>query len=255
MLIDINTGFGFWPFQSFAQNSPEKLNGHMRKAGISSALVSSIDAVLHPEPDTHNKALLKKLRNFPELRPVMVINPLLADWMERLSEYRKSGSVNAVKIFPAYHGFKVVSSTMGCFLEELEAARTVLMLQVRIEDERSQYPRMQVPALDTREIIRLANNHPGCNIICLCASAREIKNMTGAAKNIYADISYADGLNVIPFLLREIPADRILFGSHTPFFCTESARMKMSGGGIPESDAKMIFSENILKLLGEKNGL
>ena len=67
MIIDINVSFGNWPFQRFLLDTPQKLARHLKTEGISSALVSSIEAAFYPDPDVYNEILFKKLKPYPFL--------------------------------------------------------------------------------------------------------------------------------------------------------------------------------------------
>lgn len=253
MIIDTNVWFGVWPFQSFFQDSPEKLCAHVRGMGISTAMVSSIEAVLYPDPDVFNKLLLKKIGGYPDLTPVLVINPLLADAMARLQEYTEFKTLKAVKILPNYHNYKLLNGNFHVFMEILEANNILLMIQIRIEDERGQYPLMQIPPVDAKDIIRLASKYPKNKIVCLCASGLEAENILQATENVYADISYIDGAKSIGNIIQKVSPGRIVFGSHTPFFVTESARMKVMNEEVSGKDIRKICSANISKLLGDKH--
>jgi len=250
MTVDTNAWLGLWPFAPFAQDTPGKLSGYLKSAGISSALVSPADAVLCREPYTCNSRLINKLRGSRILSPIVVVNPLLADWKEKLREYSLLPAVKGVKILPNYHGYSLLSGNMPLFMEEVRKSGLLLMLQVRIEDSRMQMPSMQVPPVEAAEIIKFAREYPQNRIICLCASKREADGFLRSTRNLFVDISNMEGINCIPGLLAEHQADRVLFGSHAPFFCAASAEMKMLYKDISAEDRKKICSANISLLAG-----
>jgi len=255
MLIDVNVSFGNWPFQTFLQDSVVKLSKHLKSEGISLALVSSIETALYPDPDIYNKSLFKKLKPYSNLIPVTVINPALSDWKERYEEYINSWKVRAIKIFPNYHNYSLSSKFVDDFMNELfKRKNTVLIVQMRLEDERNQYPLLKVAEVDYKKIIKLANRFPGILIICLCSHFREAIFLVKETKNIYVDISFIETLNTVfktnTALLKEIPASRILFGSHTPFLYTRSAVMKIKSAEIFKKDLNAITFNNTRRLLG-----
>ncbi len=249
MIIDVNVSLGRWPFQEFEQDTPSKLAAHLEREGISAALVSCIDSILARDPDSGNRRLFAGLKKHPSLLPVAVINPLLADWPDRLGEYAGISPVCGVKIYPGYHGYGLGSKEMGPLMKRLEDDVLPLMIQSRIEDDRSQFPSMMVKPVGVDEISAFASRHPGNKIICLCLSRGEAAGIMKTARNVYADISYMDGLNGIPELLGEVSSDRVLFGSHTPFLYTASARMKMMYREISAQVRGRIESGNISGIL------
>ena len=66
---------------------------------------------------------------------------------------------------------------------------------------------------------------------------------------VYFDFAMLEGVGAIPKLLKEIPSDRLLFGSHYPFFYFESALLKVQEAGLNESERRAIFEENAQLLI------
>ena len=56
-LIDVNTSLGHWPTREFSIRTAAALAKKLKGEGISSAWVSSIDAVLAPDPDPCDERL------------------------------------------------------------------------------------------------------------------------------------------------------------------------------------------------------
>ena len=51
-------------------------------------------------------------------------------------------------------------------------------------------------------------------------------------------------------LLKQVPADRVVFGSHAPFFYLESAVLKLKESALSESQLASIRADNARGLLG-----
>jgi len=253
MLIDINVSLGYWPFQKFQEDAPAKLAKHLTGEGISLSLVSSIETIFYPDPDVYNKILLKKLKPFPNLMPVMVVNPSLPNWKEMLNKYRQYQKAKIIKIFPNYHNYLLSSPHIDDFMDELEKNKMSLIIQKRMIDERHQYPLLKVAGVEEEEIVKLANRFPKVPIIVFCCHLREAVSMIKKTLNIDTDISFVETMDTVKTLLKQIPAKRVLFGSHTPFLYTRSAIMKIKSADIPASDLKAIMYGNICRLLDLKN--
>ena len=249
MLIDVNVSFGHWPFQKFLLDTPGKLARHLNSEGISLALVSSIESVFYPDPDIYNELLWRKLKPYPFLMPIMTINPTLSNWKEILKKYVNFRKIKAIKILPNYYNYSLSSKSVNELMNELAERKIPLIAQIRLEDERNQYPLLKVKGVEIKEIIKLANRFPQIPILCLCPYFSEAVSLVKETSNIYVDISFVETLNTISALLKEIPASRILFGSHTPFLYTRSAIMKIKSANIPKRDSEAIVFANTCYLL------
>jgi len=249
MLIDINVSFGNWPFQKFLFDTPGKLERHLKKEGISMAFVSPIESVFYPDPDVYNKILFKKLKIFHSLIPIPVINPFLSNWKELLKEYVAYKKIKTIKILPNYHNYSLSSESVNEMMEKLKERKIPLIIQIRLEDERNQYPLLKIKGVEIEEIIKLANHFPQVPVICLCPYFSEAILLVKETENIYVDISFVECLDTIVTLLKEIPARRVLFGSHTPFLYTRSAVMKIKSADISEKDIQAITFKNVRDLL------
>ena len=243
-MIDINTALGNWPFQRFSQSTPAKLSKHLKQEGISRALVSSIDAIFYPDPDVYNRLLAASLKPFPELLPVFTVNPILANW-EKIVD---SSKVKTVKIYPGYHNYSLLSDPVYSLAEKLIKNKMSLMIQMRVEDERLHHPLCQIPPVPVADIVKFAEKYPSLPVICLCPYFAELVPLTSNTENVYVDISFVETMNIITRVLRDVPAEKILFGSHTPFLYTRAATMKTEYAEIDKKTLKMITETNAKKI-------
>lgn len=243
-MIDINTALGHWPFMRFPQTTPAKLSRHLKKEGITQALVASIDAIFYPDPDVYNRLLAASLKSFPELLPVFTVNPVLANW-EKIVE---SSRIKAVKIYPGYHNYSLLSDQVYLLAGKLIENNMSLMVQIRVEDERSHHPLCQIPPVPVADIVRFAEKYPSLPVICLCPYFAELIPLTSGNENVYVDISFVETMNTVNRVLKDVPAGKILFGSHTPFLYTRAAAMKTEYAEIDRKTYKMITETNAKKV-------
>ncbi|MFH1969906.1 MAG: amidohydrolase family protein [Verrucomicrobiota bacterium] len=244
MIVDVNTSFGRWPFHKFNVNSTQALAKHLNAAGITRALISSIDGILYPDPLACDAELFKAVKSMPMLIPVPTINPCLANWRKAL----ETNGLKAVKIIPNYHNYPLADPAVGQLMEVLADRRIPLIIQMRVNDERNQYPLMKIPGVDLRAVVRLANTCREAPVICLCAYHGEAIELVQKTVNVHVDISFIETFQTLPTLLRKIPAERILFGSHTPFLYTASAVMKLNAARLTSKSYKAIASANAQRL-------
>ena len=249
MLIDVNCSLGFWPFQLFPQDSPAKLARHLAAEGVSKALVSPIESVLFPDPHLISTRMLAKIGKYPDLIPVPAIDPSLSNWRECLDAYVEAGHGRAVKIVPNYHRYDLDATCVDELMAALSRPRRVLLIQMRVEDERQHYPLMKVPGVEVDAIVGLANQYPRVPILCLCPYLPEAMRLVGETANVYVDFSYIEYLNTLKHVLARIPAKRLLFGSHTPFLYTRANVMKLQCAEVSRQDMRLVSNGNARRLL------
>lgn len=251
MLLDVNAALGHWPFAKFEQDTARQLADHLAAAGIDLALVSSIETALFPDPHIPNMELVDTLESVPNLLPLMTLDPTLSHWRDCLDTYRERGVLSAVRVLPNYHRYTLDDPRFDELAVALQAGdHPVLVVQMRLEDERGQYPLMQVPGVPVADVVALAERHPRLPILCLCPYRPEAIELVRSTENVFVDIAFVEFKDTLASLLTHIPAGRVLFGSHTPMLYTRAALMKMEHANIDSVAIEAIGSTNALRLFG-----
>lgn len=251
MLIDVNAALGHWPFMHFAQDTAGKLAQHLAAEGVGTALVSAIDAALYPDPHVCNLDLAEALTPYDNLLPLMTIDPTLSHWRECLAEYQQRSPLNAVRLQPNYHRYELAETCVDELVDALgESGQPVLVIQMRLEDERNQYPLMQIPGVPVDAIIALAQRHADLRLVCLCPYRPEAIELLQSTDNVVVDTSFIEFMDTLASVLTRIPVDRLLFGSHTPFLYTRANVMKLECATISAADKHAIGSMNAATVFG-----
>ncbi|MCF7855650.1 MAG: hypothetical protein K9N51_12690 [Candidatus Pacebacteria bacterium] len=251
MIVDINTSLGRWPFQRFSIRTAPALARHLRATGIGPALVTSLDTILFPDPAVGNAELFRAGKRQPTLVPVPTVNPTLSNWRAIVAD---GVDLKAVRIVPNYHEYRLDTPFVRQLVEVLAAEVTPLIIQMRVEDERNQYPLMKVPGVPVADIVELANAFPQVPTICLCAYFGEAVELIRKTENVCVDLSFIETFQTLPTLLEQVPATRVLFGSHTPFFYTRPAVMKLEGIRPLAEEYETIGQANAVRLFGNRGG-
>lgn len=251
MLIDANCSLGRWPFQVHRDVSPAALARELGAAGVGRAYVWAMQNVLAPDPDEFNRRLVRRTKGAPSLVPVMVHNPSLTHWPERLARYAAEGLGRTARIVPSYHGYRLTDPCAADFAGAFaQSGGKALFLQMRVDDERSQYPLMRVDGPPAEEVVAFANRVRPLPVVCCCAYWREAERMLQEADNLYADISFFERMNTLRAMLGVLPAERMLFGTHAPMLYTLCNVMKIRHAEIPEEALRAIGSGNAEHMLG-----
>lgn len=249
--VDVNVSLGHWPFMDFTDWNAECLIRHLKDEGISKAWVSSTESILFPEPDRFDRRLLEKVKGLPALEPVVTVNPVLGNACRRLHKVVEQYGVRLVRILPNYHGYAMEDPRLADLARALMALNLTLVLPLRIEDERNQYPMMQVPAVPVDTVSAFANRFPDLRIAVLNGDIFEVTSLMQHPANLWVDIAFVERMNTLETLLQKVPVNRVLFGSHTPFFYTRSAVLKMKTARIDQDTRRQIEESNARRCLGE----
>ena len=173
----------------------------------------------------------------------VIVNPLEPDSFAQASEMLQQPKCVGIKLHPEEHVYPI--SDHGDRLFDFAAQHDTIVL-VHSGDPFS-WPVDYLP---------FANKHPNVKLILA-----HLGNGGGAAGdptlqvqaiqesvhgNIYTDTSSARSImpNLIEWAVREIGAEKILFGTDTPLYHTAMQRVRIDQANLADSDKKKILRDN-----------
>ena len=227
MLFDTHVHLGRWPFTLVPDRSPAQLVALLHAHGINRALVSPLDAILGPDPLPANRALFAAVRRTSALLPVPTVNPALAHWREQL-DFAAAGPLRALKLYPNYHNYRLDSHRFDAFFAEVQKRRLKLLISVRIEDDRHRYFALRIKDVPTKQLAAFLKRSPRLHPLLLGAGLPNVRELAKTVENFSTDTSFIEWIESLATLVKEFPARRILFGSHTPFFVTDASAAKLT---------------------------
>ena len=254
MITDVNVHLSRWPFRRLACDDLPKLIEKLQNAGVTQAWAASFDGVFHKDVAAVNTRLAADCR---KARPGMLIpfgtvNPTLPDWREDLRRCHEEHKMPGIRLYPSYHRYGLDDPALAELLTMAEGRGLIVQLVVRIEDTRMQHPLMLVPDVDPKSLVGLIAARPKLRLVILDA----LKTVRGAtldalidAGGVYFEISMLEGVEGISNLLRHVPVERVLFGSHLPLFILESALLKLRESELTPAQIDAITHKNADRLL------
>ncbi len=234
MIVDTNTWVGNWPFHPFHLSTPAELAAHLAGEGIDRAWVAAADAVLFPDPQLGNERWLPLVAAHANLVPVAVIDPTYTNWRKSLDRCVNAWGARVVKLVPTYRCFALDDARVDELIVAAGERNLIVSIQIRLEDERRHHPLMKVPPPDKEALRSLSKRHPETTFHLACAYLPELTQLV-EAENFVFEISSLERLDTIKALLEVMPAERLCFGSHTPFYYTRAATMKIETADVPDS--------------------
>ena len=247
--VDVNVHLGAWPFRRLPYDDPAAFAQHLRSNGVTEAWCGSFEALLHREPGGVNERLAKDCASLSgsnlDTRPVGVINPALPGWRRDLEHCAGRLGMRAIRIYPNYHGYTLADPRFTDLLEAAANQNLVIQIVAQMEDQRTQHPLVRVPPVDLAPLAAALEKAPAARIMVLNAS-RTMSMTALRGVPVWLDIAMLEGVGGIANLLADgWPADRVVFGSHAPFFYLESALLKLKESGLTRGQWNAICHKNV----------
>ncbi len=244
-MVDCNVGLGHWPFARFGSITAARLDRELAELGITTALVWNPEAVLYEEPDVCNAALAERVARYPRLLPVPVANPRVrsaASIVER-------PAIPALRLVPSYHAYRLTDEIAVTLCERAAARGVPVIVQMRVEDERSQYELLKVPGVAVDDIEDLAGRLPDLTIVAVCAYLHEVVRLT-AVPGVHVDISFAETLDTLAAIKAQAGLEKVLFGSHAPWFYARAAVSKVETATITAAEREAVGGATARRVFG-----
>lgn len=254
MTIDVNVSLFRYPTRRLWLDDPSRLIGFLRDHGVTRVWAGSFESLLHNDVSSVNQRLADACRQTEEgfLIPFGVVNPELPDWEDDLRRCHEAHQMPGIRLFPNYHGYRLDSPRFLQLLALAEKRRLIVQIAVRMEDPRTQHRLMAVPDVDLLPLITALPRFPQLRIVILnglMSLSSDQQSRLCQAGQVYFDIATLEGVGGIDRLLKSVPVDRILFGSHAPFFVWESADLKLKESDLPIPHLERIRHVNATQLL------
>ncbi|MEO1997937.1 MAG: amidohydrolase family protein [Planctomycetaceae bacterium] len=253
MIVDVNVNLSRWPFRRLPFDKTPELVRKLRQNGVTQAWAGSFDAVLHNDMAAVNARLVAECRRHDSklLLPVGSINPTLPDWREDLRRCHQVHGMHAIRLHPNYHGYTLGSDACHELCALASKQRLIVQLVLRIEDERSHHPLLQVPTVDTAPLEELVVKHKDLRLIVM----NNYGTVRGAALgklvksgHVFFEISHSEQVGALEKFVKQVPYERVLWGSHFPFFNLEATTLKFRESRLGDFITKAIQHTNAQQL-------
>lgn len=248
-LIDVNVSLSRWPFRRLPNDDVRTLVERLRGHGVVQAWAGTFDGLLHKDLASANTRLAEKCRRLGRgvLEPFGSVNPTLPDWEEELRRCHETHHMPGIRLHPGYHGYKLDDPVFARLLDLAAGREMVVQIAISMEDERMQHPFAQVPHVAVAPLVALLESRPQVRVVLLNwfrAVRGELLQKLASAGQVFFEIATVEGVGGVGNLLEQVPAERVLFGSHAPFFYFESALLKLRESQLNENQRTGITAEN-----------
>lgn len=261
--IDTNVHLLCYPFRDFKYGATQVLVDKLRRHNIRQAWAGSYSSLFHKNIDYVNASLTKECRKKGDgmLLPFGTVNPMFPDWEEDLRRCHEEYKMPGIRLYPGYHGYSLEQEPFTCLLRAATERNLLVQLVIAMEDERMQHPLVEVPNVDVSPLPEVLSGIPEARLQ-LVHPFRHVRGerlqLMVEETEVLFEISNLDGLGALGRIIEgdhwymrdiSIPSERLLFGSHFPYFPLENSLFKFMESRLSEKQARTIMSKNAENLL------
>jgi predicted TIM-barrel fold metal-dependent hydrolase len=264
-IIDTNVHLFDWPFRKLKYARTKALVAKLRRHRITQAWAGSYEGLLHKNLDGVNARLAEECRaNGAEiLLPFGTINPALPDWEEDVRRCQEKYRMLGIRLYPSYHNYTLQTPEVARLLQLAQKRGLIVQLAVRMEDPRVHLPVLRAPAVDVTGLPELLAKLPNLKLQLLNAfnGTEPLRGQAGRRlieqTKVMIDISHIEGQGGLGKMIAgdpdsrrpPLPAERIVFGSHAPYFPCESAVFKLFESPLERPELEKVMHGNAARFL------
>ena len=236
-IIDANTVFGPWP-RMRADMAVDRLVKALKNHGVSRSLAISTVGLLHNHGDG-NAETLRVCNEQPMLIPVATIDPRGYFGPPGMLAKLKEQGFRMFRFFPMLQEWRLDHAAFCDILDEMEPLNLPVMMQAR----ETGYPTALVKSLDGHK----------ANFILEGVSFENLAEAVSVMRkheNVYLDTRELNVPGALRFVVDQIGAHRIVFGSGCLRSSLASSLRYVTESEITDEHKSSILGGNIKRLLG-----
>lgn len=198
------------------------------------------------DPVAGNIEAARIIQEHASLLQWVVIDPREPKTYEQADEMLRHPRCMGIKIHPEEHLYHINEYGEAMFTFAAERRAVVLTHS----GEENSLPANFVKFADAHPEMNLILAHIGCGWDGdLSHQVRAVARSKGG--NMYADTSSASSItpNLIEYAVREIGAERVLFGTDTPLYSASMQRVRIDTATLSDAEKRLILRTNAERLL------
>lgn len=261
-IVDTNINLFRWPFRRLKYDDTRALVAKLRKHRVVEAWAGSFEALLHKDLAGVNERLAAECRTHGAslLRPIGSANLAWPDWEDDVRRCHEVLHMPGIRIYPGYQPFDLTHPDLQRLVQVTRERGLLLQIAFQMEDPRVHHPLIELAPLDARPLVAALQDAPDARVELLHFTGniqgtdlRELVTRT----NVSIDISRWESNGMVGKMIGaapgepavRVPVDRVLFGSHAPYFPLETAILKLIESPLTPDQLHAIIHRNARRLL------
>jgi predicted TIM-barrel fold metal-dependent hydrolase len=261
-IIDTNVNLFDWPFRALKYRDTKALVAKLKKHRVIEAWAGSFEALLSKDMNGVNARLAAECREHGPgfLVPFGSVNLAWPDWQEDVRRCHEVHRMPGLRIYPGYQPFALDHAEMESLVKMISERGLVLQVVFGMEDPRVHHPIINVSPVTFAPLLKAVRSTPNAKVQLLHFSGPsqgEDLSQFMTRANAVMDISRLEGNGAVGRMIgsvqglpsARVPVDRIVFGSHAPFFPVETAILKLIESPLDAQQLQAIMQGNARRLL------
>jgi predicted TIM-barrel fold metal-dependent hydrolase len=260
-IIDTNVNLFDWPFRALKYRDTKALVTKLKKHRVTEAWAGSFEALLSKDTNGVNTRLAAECREHAGfLIPFGSVNLAWPDWEEDVRRCHQVHKMPGLRIYPGYQPFDLDHSGMETLVKMTAERGLILQVVFGMEDPRVHHPIINVGPVTFAPLLKAIDGTPKAKVQLLHfagAPQGDAFAQFMAKPNTFLDISRPEGNGAVSRMIGSIeglpsvrvPVDRIVFGSHAPYFPVETALLKLIESPLDTQQLQAIMQGNARRLL------
>ncbi len=261
-IIDTNVNLFDWPFRSLKYRDTKALVAKLRKHRVIEAWAGSFEALLSKDMSGVNMRLAEECRRHAPgfLIPFGSVNLAWPDWEDDVRRCHEFHRMPGLRIYPGYQPFDLGQPAMESLVKMTAERGLILQVVFGMEDPRVHHPIISVGPVTFAPLLKAVKSTPNAKVELLHfpgSSQGEDSSQFMTHSNTVMDISRLEGNGAIGRMIGSItglpsarvPVERIVFGSHAPYFPLETAILKLIESPLDVQQLQAIMQGNARRLL------
>src|SRR5262245_45965144 len=261
-IIDTNVNLFEWPFRALKYRDTRRLVAKLKKHRIIEAWAGSFEALFAKDMNGVNERLAAECREHGRgfLIPFGSANLAWPDWEEDVRRCQEVHKMPGIRIYPGYQPFDLAHPAMEDLVKMTSERGLILQVVFGMEDPRVHHPIINVRPITFAPLLKAMARAPNAKVQLLHfpGSTKGDDLFEFMAKpNTVMDISRLEGNGAVGRMIGSItglpsarvPVDRVVFGSHAPYFPVETAILKLIESPLDAQQLQAIMQRNARRLL------
>lgn len=261
-IIDTNVNLFEWPFRRLKYRDTAALVAKLKKHRVVEAWAGSFEALLYKDMQGVNERLAAECRakGGGFLRPMGAVNLAWSDWEEDVRRCHEVFRMPGVRIFPGYQPFDFSHPELGRLIQVTRERGLLLQVVFAMEDPRVHHPALALRPIVAGPLVAALKEAPGARVQLLHYTGsvqggdlRQFMTETSAC----IDISRWESNGIVGRMIgaspdrpaARVPLERVMFGSHAPYFPIETAILKLIESPLSAEQLLAIMQGNARRLL------
>jgi len=261
-IIDTNVNLFNWPFRALKYRDTKALVAKLKKHRVIEAWAGSFEALLAKDMSGVNTRLAEECRTQAPgfLIPFGSVNLAWPDWEEDVRRCHEVHKMPGLRIYPGYQPFDLDHPAMESLLKMTADRGLILQVVFGMEDPRVHHPIITIGPVTFAPLLKAVKSTPNAKVQLLhfsgSSQGQDLSRFM-SEPNTAMDISRLEGNGAVGRMIgsvqelpsAHVPVERLVFGSHAPYFPVETAILKLIESPLDAQQLQAIMHGNARRLL------